>query len=252
MRRALPVCGRHVGVTPPQFRTSTRHPQPPLSAPREQRADARSLSCRVLRPALRTGWCGLRAGDFQAVLFVPRGVDCVCREEGIKRTAWKRRGHLPPSLFSPLSARLCERRHRTRTGRRRLALFRSRSTKRGLGQLGLQVRSRSLPRPTPTHPPQPHVVCVPCPLLPSPSLVALQTHRASQHVPCTDHSCARARARFVSRRRARLARRRRDSATAARLGAAAAAAQRVEPTAAAPELDRIMYCYAPMSNVPGP
>ena len=38
---ALPVCGRHVGVTPPQFRTSTRHPQPPLSAPREQRADAR-------------------------------------------------------------------------------------------------------------------------------------------------------------------------------------------------------------------
>ena len=33
---------------------------------------------------------------------------------------------------------------------------------------------------------------------------------------------------------------------------AAAAAQRVEPTAAAPELDRIMYCYAPMSNVPGP
>ena len=77
-----------------------------------------------------------------------------------------------------------------------------------------------------------------------PCFSARQMHRSSLR--------ARARARFVSRRRARLARRRRDSATATRLGAAAAAAQRVEPTAAAPELDRIMYCYAPMSNVPGP
>ena len=33
---------------------------------------------------------------------------------------------------------------------------------------------------------------------------------------------------------------------------AAAAAQHVEPTAAAAEIDRIMYCYAPMSNAPGP
>ena len=61
---ALPVCGRHVGVTPPQFRRSIRHPQPPLSTPREQRADARNLSCRVLRSELRSGWCETRAGPF--------------------------------------------------------------------------------------------------------------------------------------------------------------------------------------------
>ena len=150
---ALPVCGRHVGVTPPQFRTLLRHPQPPLSTPREQPADARPSLVGRCAQALRTGWCGLRAGDFQAVLFVSRGVECVCREEGTKRTAWKRRGHLPPSLLSPLSARLCERRRLTRTGRRRVGLSWSRSTDDILPQLGLQVRSLSFVFFLPIHPP---------------------------------------------------------------------------------------------------
>jgi hypothetical protein len=127
--------------------------------------------------------------------------------------------HLPPSLLSPLSARLCERRRLTRTGRRRGELSRSRSTKRGLGQLGLQVRSLSLARPTPIHPPQPHVVCVPFPLSPSPSLAATPTPtRASQHVIWADRARARARALVFSRRRARSARLQRHSVTAARLG----------------------------------
>ena len=77
--------------------------------------------------------------------------------------------------------------------------------------------------------------------------VLLSTSRA-QIIP----ACARACALFFSRRARRrrggddIRRRRRVSA------AAAAAAQHVEPTAAAAELDPVMCCYAPMSNVPGP
>ena len=57
------------------------------------------------------------------------------------------------STLASLSARPLQRRHRSLTGRRRVAISRSRSAERAVGQLVPQVRSLSLARVIPIHPP---------------------------------------------------------------------------------------------------
>ena len=57
------------------------------------------------------------------------------------------------STLASLSARPLQRRHRSLTGRRRVAVSRSRSAERAVGQLVPQVRSLSLARVIPIHPP---------------------------------------------------------------------------------------------------
>ena len=150
----------------------------------------------------------------------------------------------PVSTTPPLA-------HRSTSTRRRTIGIDSHHT-----QVSRAPESFMFARPPNPHPPTPtsHRVCA------VPSL-AVAVARCSPKNPCFSarpvhrsflRHCARACALFFSRRARRrrggddIRRRRRVSA------AAAAAAQHVEPTATAPEIDRIMYCYAPMSNVPGP
>ena len=96
------------------------HPRPPLSTPREHHADHHCLSPWVLRPELHTEWRGLRAGRSwdQNRGDSPHKSPREC--ERPRFCSQDDHPNSPSSVLSPLSARLCERRRLTRTGRRRV------------------------------------------------------------------------------------------------------------------------------------
>ena len=83
--------------------------------------------------------------------------------------------HCASHYSCSLSERPCQRRRRSRTGRRRLAVFRSRSTDDILAQLRLQVRSLSFVF-FPPHPPTHHLTL----RVPVPSLVVTVSRRSYQ------------------------------------------------------------------------